>query len=215
MPDVPVLEEKIRPFVEEALHKFLGVRVTELESELSDKIKRTSLWEWLVDTSLPYREAKRNFRRGYVSWLLQTRFGNIAAVSRLLGVNRRTGHRLVRSLRIPIAGFREVLHGEQYVRTEAVKDAIQGVLDQYKNVLHPEKIKALYEHVPLMSKSLARELPEQPISLKDAEFEFERKYFVAVVSGCKGNLSLAALRARIRYETLHRKLKKLGLNSLK
>ncbi|MDO8661281.1 MAG: helix-turn-helix domain-containing protein [Candidatus Woesearchaeota archaeon] len=213
MQDSPVLEEKIRPFIADALHKFLGVKVAELESELSDKIKQTSLWEWLVDTSLPYREAKRNFRKGYVSWLFQTRFGNIAAVSRLLGIDRRTGHRLVRALRIPITGFRKELHGAQYVRAESVKDAIQSVLEQYKTVLHPEKIKALYAHVPTMSKSLAKELPEQPLSLKDAELEFERKYFATVLVQCQNNVSLASKRAGIRYETLHRKLTKLGLRA--
>ncbi len=211
MPDSPMLEEKIRPFVADALHKFLGVRVAELESELSDRIKQTSLWEWLVDASLPYREAKRNFRRGYVSWLFQTRFGNIAAVSRLLGIDRRTGHRLVRALRIPITGFRKELHGEHYVRAESVKDAIQGVLEQYKTVLHPEKIKALYAHVPTMSKFLAKELPEQPLSLKAAELEFERKYFATILKKYSSNVSQAAKHARIRYETLHRKLTKLGL----
>ena len=55
------------------------------------------------------------------------------------------------------------------------------------------------------------EIPIQEMSLKKAEYEFELAYFKKLLSEHDGNLSHMAKKIELRYETLLRKLKSLGL----
>lgn len=205
------LEEKIKPIVEETMHKFLGVHVAELETDISDRIRKSPLWEFTIDTRLPYKQAKRLFKRGYLLRLLQTHFGNVAEVARMLAVDRRTVHRLISKLKISVKEFRKELHRAEYIKTEAVKGMIENVLESYKAILHPEKVKSLYEHASELSRSIVKELPEQPLTLKQAEKEFDRRYISQVLREMNNNITHAAKRIGLRFESLHRKLKSLNL----
>lgn len=205
------LEEKIKPVVEEAVHKFLGVHIQELETDISDKIKKSPLLEFHVNTTIKYKDAKKAFKRSYIHKLLKTHFGNVAEVSRILHVDRRTIHRLIKELNISITQFRKELHRPEYFRIEAVKSIIQTSLDSYKTIIHPKKMKSLYAQASDLSKNIAKELPEQPMTLKQAEKEFDKKYLSTVLEEMDGNISQTAKRIGLRFETLHRKLKSLGI----
>ena len=47
--------------------------------------------------------------------------------------------------------------------------------------------------------------------MKDAEREFEKKYLKAALQENDNNISKTARKIGLRFETLHRKLKSLGL----
>ncbi len=202
------LEEKILPVVEGALEKYLGVRIEKLEVEVSNKIRL--VWRPFVDTNLKYKEAKRLFRTQYVTKVLSAHFGNVAEVARLLGVNRRTLHRLLASRLQDVRLFRQELHREEYFRTEAVKGAFQSVLPAYSSILHPERIRSLYSHADDVSRQISGEVPFATISLGDADDEFDNQYITTLLNKT-GSVTKAARLAGIRAETLHRKIAALRI----
>lgn len=207
-----LIDVKIKPLIEEAMHKSLGVTVSEIEQDISDKLKKYSLLEFEIDTKLSFKEAKRRFKRQYIARLLQLNFGNIAEVARIAQVDRRSIHRLV-AQGIDVQKFREALLRSEYIKQTAVQNIIQESLEHYKGALNQEKYQALYKQAPSISKDIIKEIPETPSTLKDAEREFEKRFFEKALLENYGNISKTARKIGLRFETLHRKLKTLGISS--
>jgi DNA-binding NtrC family response regulator len=208
-----LVESKIKPMLEQAMQKSLGITVAELETDISDKLKRSALLEFEVDTKLKFKDAKRKFKREYVARLLQLNFGNVAEVAKIALVDRRSIHRIVAEMRIEVQKFRDMLQKGTYVKQLAVQDIIQESLEHYKTALNPRKYEALYKEAPSLSKNIIKEIPETPKTLKEAEKEFEMRYFAKALQENNGNISKTARKIGLRFETLHRKLKSLGISA--
>ena len=208
-----LVESKIKPMLEQAMQKSLGITVAELESDISDKLKRSALLEFEVDTKLKFKYAKKRFKREYVAHLLQLNFGNVADVAKIAMVDRRSIHRIVSDMKIEVQKFRDALQKGAYVKQLAVQDIIQESLEHYKSALNPRKYEALYKEAPSLSKNITKEIPETPKTLKEAETEFEKRYFEKALAENNGNISKTARKVGIRFETLHRKLRALGISA--
>lgn len=206
-----VVKSRVKPIIDGAMQKFIGARIVELESDISDSLAKNPLFEVEIDTSLKFKKAKDNFKRSYISKLLQTHLGNISKVADVLGIDRRSIHRLIKSLKINIEKIRKNLLSKEYAQEEAVKDVIESALGEYKQVINPERLKKMYEEVPKLSKDIMKELPKMPPTLKEAEEDFERRFIVRALKENKFNVSKTARKIGLRYETLHRKMKALGL----
>jgi len=205
-----LLDEKIKPLIKEATTKLLGVTVDELTEDITAKLSRSPLLEFPIDTSLKFKEAKKRFKRAYLEKMLQVHLGNISEVARYADIDRRSIHRLIKSLKISITKIKKDLIKPYDIKRSAVSHAIEGVLDLYKGVLHPKKLKSMYQGVTELSDNLLKELPEQRMTLKEAEEEFEKSYFKKALKE-NNNISKTAKKIGLRYETLHRKIKPLNL----
>ncbi|HLF54233.1 MAG TPA: helix-turn-helix domain-containing protein [Candidatus Nanoarchaeia archaeon] len=207
-----LIDVKIKPLLEEAMQKSLGITVAELETDISDKLKKSPLLEFDVDTKLSFKEAKKRFKQQYVAHLLQIHFGNVEEVSSIAQVDRRSIHRFVAQMRLDVQKLRDALMKGEYVKQLAVQNIIEESLEQYKGSLNPQKYVALYQKAPSLSRNIAKELPETPASLKEAERDFEKRYLEKALSENNGNISKTARKIGLRFETLHRKLKSLGIS---
>jgi DNA-binding NtrC family response regulator len=206
-----LIDEKVRPIVEEAMQKYLGVTVSEIEQDISDKIKKSPLIEFDIDTSIPFKQAKKSFKKKYINRLLQLNLGNVAEVARVSGLDRRSVHRLITELSIDPDKFRHILMRGAYVKRAEVKNIIESSVEHYKSALNPDKYSAFYEHVPKISEDIAKELPAAPLPIKEAERQWEKKFLAKALEENNHNISQTAKKIGIRFETLHRKLKSLGL----
>lgn len=206
-----LVEKRIKPIVEKAMHDFLGITITEIEDDISDKIKQSPLLDFEVDTKIPFKKAKRNFKKIYLSQLLKQRLGNITDVAKISGLDRRSIHRLILELKIKIETFRNELEKQEYTKHEAVQNIVEETVNTYKSALNPEKLKEFYKHAPSISKNIARELPTAPLPLSVAEKEFEKAYLKKALTENNNNISKTAKKIGLRFETLHRKIKSLKI----
>ncbi len=143
--------------------------------------------------------------------MLELHYGNVSEVARLSGLNRRSIHRAVKELGVNIEKIRnDFLKAEFYVK-EAVDDTIRDVLDSYKKIIRKERLDTFYSHVPEVSEIIAKELPIVDVSWKDFEKDFEKKYLEKALNENNRDLSKTAKKIKLRYETLLRKIKRLGL----
>ncbi|VVB80774.1 Anaerobic nitric oxide reductase transcription regulator NorR [uncultured archaeon] len=208
-----LVESRVKPLLAEAMQKNLGITVSELEVDISDKLKKSALLEFVVDTKLKFKDAKKKFKREYVAHLLQLNFGNVADVAKIASVDRRSIHRIVAEMKIEVQKFRDIMQKGQYVKQLAVQDIIQESLETYKSALNPRKYEAFYKEAPVISRNIVKELPESPKTLKEAEREFETSYFEKALAESNHNISKTARKIGLRFETLHRKLKALGISA--
>ena len=206
-----VVKTRVKPIIEEAMQKFLGARVVEIESDISDRISKGPLFEIDIDTSVGFKKAKDRFKRSYLMRLLQTHLGNISKVADLAGIDRRSIHRLIKDLKIDVEEIRKNLLSKEYAREEAVKDAIESTLDEYKQVVNPQRLKKMYAEVPEISKDILKELPRAPLTLKEALEAYEKRFIIKAMKENDFNVSKTAKKIGLRYETLHRKMKSLSL----
>jgi len=206
------LEEKLRPAVDEAMHKFMGVTIDEISRDLSEKLKRSPLIDFEIDTSPGFREAKKQFIRNYLKKLLQINYGNISEVARIADVDRRSIHRLIRETGIDVERIRKEMARAYEIRQSAVSAIVEDVLDNYKSVIHPVKLDEMYKNVSEFSKDILDVLPEKQPTLREAEEAFEKEFIRKALRESNGNISRTAKKIGLRYETLHRKMKRLGMS---
>ncbi|MEK6849532.1 MAG: helix-turn-helix domain-containing protein [Nanoarchaeota archaeon] len=201
------IEEKIKPLVSDAMQKYLGVTVKELEQDISKTLKHPIMD--VPDVSIPFKKAKKLFKKNYLARLLHSRAGNVLETAKVANIDRRSIHRLIAELDIPISSLREPL---SYVRQD-VQHVITSAMQTYIPSLNPIKVKQFAKYTPTLSRNIARIMPEQPLTLTEAEREFEKEYLRKALGLFDHNISKTARAIGLRFETLHRKLKSLGVLS--
>lgn len=206
-----LLEEKVRPIIQQATNKVLGITVPQLTEDISAKLTKSPLLDFPIDTSLKFKLAKKRFKKAYIEKMLEFHLGNITEVAREAETDRRSIHRLILELKINVNKIKEELIRPYDLKVSVFSHAIEDVLDQYKTVLHPLKLEEMYRNVGKMSEDLIKALPEKKLSLKEAEEEFEREYIRKALLEHTGNITHTAKKIGLRFETLHRKMKTLGI----
>lgn len=193
------------------MQKFLGVKISDIEKDITEKLSHESLIGIPVRTDLTLRDARRLFRREFIQKTLQTNYANVSEVADLLGVNRRSIHRDIKSLKLNMRKLKERMYKRNYFQKEVVDSIIKRTLDTYRSVIVPGKLDKLYRYVPELSRDIVRFLPSKSLTLREAMREFEQTYFAKLLEETSDNFKDMAKRANVRYETLLRKLKSLGL----
>ncbi len=205
------LEDKVRPVVDEALHKVMGITIDEMSRDITEKLNRSPLLDFEIDTSQGFRKAKKKFVKSYLQKLLKINYGNISEVARIADIDRRSVHRMIRESSIDVERIRKEMARAYEIRQSAVNAIIEDVIDNYKTFIHPGKLDEVYRNVSEFSKDILDVLPEKPPSLREAEERFERELIRKALAENNGNVSRTARKLGMRYETLHRKMKRLGL----
>lgn len=208
-----VLEKKVKPVVEGLTTKFLGVNIQKISDDITAKLNKSTLEDLPIDTTLPYKQAKKKFKREYIEKLLKLKLGNISEAAKSAETNRRSIHRLIQELDVDIKKIKKDLVKPYEIKRSGVNTVIEHVLENYKEIIHPKKLEEMYKNVSLLSDDILKNLPEMPMSLKEAEHEFEKEYFKRVLAEHNGNVPLTARKIGLRYETLHRKVKALGIHT--
>ena len=85
-----VLKKKIKPIIDEATHRFLGVTIGELGKDITDSIEKNPLLSYEIDTSISFKEAKNKFKKQFLAKQIQTHYGNVSALAKALEVDRRS-----------------------------------------------------------------------------------------------------------------------------
>ncbi len=206
-----VVKEKIEPMIEEAMQKYLGITINELEKDITEKIEQEKLIGFAIRVDLPFKEAKKLFKKEFLEKAIQTHYGNISEVADIVGLDRRSIHRDVKGLKVDVKKVREKLFKHGYFEREAVDGIIRRTLESYRDFVKAERLEKMYEHVVELSESIVRVLPTLNMGWKEAEKEFERAYLQRALENNGWNISLTARKIKLRYETLLRKMKRLGL----
>ncbi len=204
------IKEKVAPLLEETLEKSFGVVIPKLESDITDRLSHPVMNVY-VPLIASYKEAKKRFKQEFLRRELVLKRGNVSQLAKILGVDRRSVHRAIKELKIDMEGLRDEGEGEMKYKEQVVDQTIRGALEQYKSIFHPARMEDLYKDVPLLSKNIAQVLPLEQLSLKEAEREFERQFFLHHIVDEKGNVKSTAQKIGLRVETLQRKMKKLGM----
>ncbi len=206
-----VLKEEVNPVIDAAIKKYIGVSIEELKKDITEKIKKNPLINVDVNMSLGFRTAKKVFRKEYLERVLRASSGDVSAAAKTCGLDRRTIHRMIVNLGIDVSETRKNRLKSQYIEKGVLSNAIGSALEQYKDILHPKKMKKFYKEVPGMSEKIIKSYPLKFITLKKAEEDFEKRFILKALEKSKGNVSRAARVVGLRQETLHRKIKELGI----
>lgn len=204
------IKDKVAPLLEESMEKQWGITIPKLESELTDKLKHPLL-QWYVPNNLSFSAAKELFKSEFLKRELKLHAGNVSQLAKILGMDRRSVHRTIRKLGIDIKETREQIQSLEDYQKDWVDRALRSTLDQYKEIIQPQKMEKMYQEVEHLSESIAKVLPLQEITWKEAEKEFERQFLSQALKENNNSIKRTADAVKIRTETLQRKMKKLRI----
>lgn len=204
-------EKELLNLIESSTQKFLGVTIDELNKDISSNLTNKPIFNFTIDTSIPFKKAKRQFKQQYLKKMLEQNYGNISMVAKKIDVDRRTLHRILKESDINVDGIRDELIRPQYFKQEEINSIISDVLGKYKEVIHPQKLDSMYRNIGEISKGLVESLPDEPLNLKEAEAEFEKRYFQEALLKNNYNVTMTAKQIKLRVETLFRKIKAYGI----
>ncbi|MBI4983352.1 hypothetical protein HZC32_01805 [Candidatus Woesearchaeota archaeon] len=202
------IKEKVTPLLEETMEKHWGITIPKLETDITDRLKNPSL-NIYVPLDLDFAAAKRVFKTEFIKRELRLNKGNVSQLARMLGINRRSIHRMIKGLAID-KGKGVSLSKEEY-HQDVIGQTIRSTLDQYKQVIHPQQMEKMYQEVSTLSRNIAKFLPLEELAWKEAEREFERQFLARALRENELNVVKTARRVNLRPETLYRKIKKLEI----
>lgn len=204
------IKKRILPIIDEASKRFLGFSIEKLNENLIDKLEKP-IFRFTIDTSIPYKKAKRLFKKEFFSKLLKGHFGNISEVARVSGLDRRSVHRAVKELKIDIDDYRRKgLVPDEY-NAEKIDEAVKHALEDFSDIIRPAKLEEIYKNVSQQSQKALKDLPLREATYEEAEEEWEREYFKQALKENNNSVTKTAKAIGLRYETLIRKMKFLGI----
>tara|TARA_Y100000310_G_C20609278_1_gene777168 strand:- start:424 stop:1089 length:666 start_codon:yes stop_codon:yes gene_type:complete len=207
------IKDKVSPLLEETMERSWGITIPQIESDITDMLKNPPL-QIYVPMNLTFQEAKKLFRSEFIKKELGLHQGNISQLAKTLDVDRRSVHRAIKDLDIDMEKIRhdhDNLTSKEKSQEELVDQTIRSALEQYKEIIQPHQMEKMYHELPNLSRNIAKFLPHQDLTLKGAEKEFEKQFLTHALTENEGSVSKTAKKLQIRVETLHRKVKKLGL----
>ena len=167
------IKEKVSPMLEETMEKHWGITIPQLGEELSDKLKNPQL-NIYVPANLSFSAAKKVFKAEFLKRELRLQKGNISQLAKVLGIDRRSVHRVIKRLGIDIDVVREKIQSGENYQQDFVDQALRSTLEQYKEIIQPQKMEKMYQEVGTLSRNIAKVIPHQDVTWKEAEKEFEK-----------------------------------------
>ena len=211
------LEETIKGRValllEETMEKSWGIYVPQVQSDLTDKLQHQLPLKFYVPTASSFQEAKRKFKSEFLKNQLHLHNGNISQLAKFIGIDRRSVHRAIRGLDLQLDEVRRE-HNAGSPQEKIINQTIRFTLEGYKDIIQPQKMEKMYQEVPTLSRNLAKILPHNGLTWKQAEREFEKQFLSQSLQEYHWKVAETARKLNLRPETLHRKIAKLRLSSL-
>ncbi len=200
-----VIKDKINPILDGAMEKYLGIKIPDLKNDISNNLFNSKIIDIQIDFTLNFKESKNKFKEMFLEKQLEQNYGNISLVAKLTEIDRRSIHRIVSKDKSD--QIRKDLNKPYYLKQKEIEHIIEGTLNNYKEILNEKKITEMYNATELISKEITDKLPEEHITMKEAETIFEKKYLAKKLSENNFDLKTTADNIKLRYETLIRKIK--------
>ena len=203
------LKEKVSNLLEETMEKTWGLSIPKIGSDISDKVFSSSI-DLYIPQHLSFNKAKKVFQKEFLKKQLMLHLGNVSQLAKSLEINRRSIHRVLKDLHLK---KENVLENFTTFKNEETRmgNLIRSTLDQYKELIQPQKMEKIYEQLPLLSRNLADTMPHQDRTWREAEQEFEKQFLEHALSQNKWSVAKTSEAINLRSETVHRKIKKLGI----
>ncbi|MEA3430063.1 MAG: helix-turn-helix domain-containing protein [Nanoarchaeota archaeon] len=202
------IKDKIKPLLDKVTRESLGFSIEKLNEDIIDKLEKPVL-RFKIDTSIPFKIAKKDFKKQFFENLLRGHLGNISEVARISGMDRRSVHRAIKDLDINIDKYREEMIRPDQYRVEVVDEAVKDSLEEFKEIINQDKLKNIYQSI--MEKDEIKHIPLREPKFDESEKEFERQYIEYALRENNHLITKTAKKIGLRYETLIRKMKSLGL----
>ncbi|MDP3698511.1 MAG: helix-turn-helix domain-containing protein [Nanoarchaeota archaeon] len=202
---------KVALLLEETMEKSWGIYIPQVQSDITDKLQNPLPQQLYLFRESSFHEAKQKFKAEFLKNQLRFHGGNISQLAKFIGLDRRSVHRSVKGLGLSMESIRQEQISENSCHEALITRTIRGALDDYKDLIRPQKMEKMYQEVPALSRHLAKLLPHNHLTWKQAEREFEKQFLFQALSEHRGKVAETARQLRIQPETLHRKMSRLGL----
>lgn len=194
--------QSISSLVEKVLKKHNTL--PKLKEDISTNLEFRLLFT--IDFSKPFKEAKKDFLKNYLSDLLTLSLGNISAAAKKAQLHRRHFHRIIHTLDIDANTYRkELLKPSQYM-----KENIYMILEETLLALESDsKLREVYSNLEDISQVIAKNLDN--ITYEEALELFEKEFIKRALKSNDFNIQKTADSMEMSERTLYRKINRLNI----
>ncbi|HLD40215.1 MAG TPA: helix-turn-helix domain-containing protein [Candidatus Nanoarchaeia archaeon] len=208
------IKGKVALLLEETMEKSWGIYVPQVQSDLTDKLQHQLPIKFYIPAVSSFHEAKRKFKAEFLKNQLHLHNGNISQLAKFIGLDRRSVHRAIKGLDLHLTDLRREQPITSSPQEKLIDQTIRFTLEGYKDIIQPQKMEKMYQEVPTLSRNLAKILPHNGLTWKQAEREFEKQFLSQSLQEYRWKVAETARKLNLQPETLHRKIAKLKLSSL-
>ena len=140
------------------MEKSWGITIPQLESDITDRLKNPRL-EFYIPAASTFQQAKRLFKAEFIKKELRLHKGNISQLAKTLEIDRRSIHRTIKDLDVDLGNIRNLPETQERYQEQLVDEAIRTSLDQYRDLIQPEKMEKMYIEVPCPIKTCPGKKP--------------------------------------------------------
>ncbi len=205
------IKGKVALLLEQTMEKSWGIYIPQVQSDITDKLQNPLPGQLYFSQESSFAEAKKKFKSEFLQNQIRFHGGNISQLAKFIGLDRRSVHRAVHGLGLPLENLRRESFSEHSYQEAMITQTIHGTLQDYKDLIQPHKMEKMYQQLPALSRNLAKILPCHHLTWKQAEREFEKQFLFHSLQAHNWKIAETARKIAIRSETLHRKIVKLGL----
>ena len=134
-----VIKDKAIPIIKDKTSTILGLDINKLNNDISSILEKGPIMDFEIDTNLKFKEAKKKFKRAYLKRVLMLNLGNISETAKVAESDRRSIHRLIKNLKIDLKKIKKELAKPYEIKKTSMNYAIEKILDNYKEIIHPKK----------------------------------------------------------------------------
>src|SRR3989344_4283861 len=196
------IKGKVALLLEETMEKSWGIYVPQVQSDLTDKLQHQLPIKFYIPAVSSFHEAKRKFKAEFLKNQLHLHNGNIYQLAKFIGLD------------LHLTDLRREQPITSSPQEKLIDQTIRFTLEGYKDIIQPQKMEKMYQEVPTLSRNLAKILPHNGLTWKQAEREFEKQFLSQSLQEYRWKVAETARKLNLQPETLHRKIAKLKLSSL-
>ena len=205
-----VITNKISPLLANSKNEHIDI--SKLYENITSHIKRGSIFDIEIDLCLNFKNAKKEFKKCFLTNMIKKNYGNISEVARITDINRRSIHRIIddkeiRQIRSNLPKRDTIIYNELCHAIDTI------LLTNDHRFINKDKLKNIYDSLSRLPDETLNNFDE--LTFKEAEIEFEKKYIKEALLKYNHDICITANQIGIRSETLYRKIKNLELASLK
>ena len=205
------IKGKVALLLEETMEKSWGIYVPQVQSDITDKLRNPLPAKFYIPAASSFQSAKKMFKSEFLKNQLHLHKGNITQLAKFIGVDRRSVHRAIKGLDLHIDDLRREQGTASSHQEKIIDQTIRFALEGYKEIIQPQKMEKMYQEVPALSRHLAKILPHNHLTWKQAEREFEKQLLYQSLEEHHWKVAETARKLDLQPETLHRKIARLGL----
>ena len=203
--------EDLSQLISDEMKKRLGITIEELNRAILKTLDSGLMLGGFDVTKDSFKKAEKTFLKTFLTFLAVRHYGNVSAIARASGKDRKTILILAKKVGVNFDSFRQDMMNPLDYLKKQVKQNIEVNFRNYEAFLSKDLASNFQKGIPDITDTLVSSFDMESLTLDAARDIFEKSFLQETMIVFK-DVKTAAKAIGMNERTLYHKLQKYGLN---